>query len=96
MENLKKPNSHQTLKENSKEIIQEFGENDKGQKLITIYKEILKHIKNIKWAPLNIPLRRRLQTLSAGIYVFVFMGSLFVMTILTAFLAVSFQKHIIQ
>lgn len=95
MENLKKRNISQTLNDNSKEITQEFGESDKGQvkKFIAIYKEILKYIKNIQWAPLNIPLTRRLQTLSAAIYVFVFMGLPLVCMIFAAFLAVSFRKH---
>lgn len=90
--------NNQKLNENSKEISQEIVESDKGQvkKFITIYKDILKYIKNIQWAPLNIPLSRRLETLAAALYVFVFLGLPFVCMIFAVLLTVSFLKIFIN
>lgn len=88
MVNLKKRKNKQELNENPKKFVEINKEQEK--KFSSFYKEVLKFIKNIEWAPWNIPLRRRLQTLAVGVFVFIFMGLPFVCIIFIALLAVSF------
>lgn len=85
MKNLKKSNNKHKLNENLKETVEV-----KKRQEENFYKEIFKFIKNIEWAPWNIPLRRRLQTLAVAIFVFIFMGLPFVCIIFIGLLAVSF------
>ncbi|XP_073846737.1 2-acylglycerol O-acyltransferase 1-like isoform X1 [Musca autumnalis] len=45
---------------------------ESNKKIMKLSKELKNHLK-IEWAPLNIPPRRRIQTLAAALYVYVFM-----------------------
>ncbi|XP_005184415.1 2-acylglycerol O-acyltransferase 2-A [Musca domestica] len=69
------------LKSNKK--IKEFIDSKAIKEISKEIKEITSHMK-IEWAPINIPPRRRIQTLAAGIYVYVFMFLPFVSMLLAA------------
>lgn len=55
-----------------------------------ILEEISKNIKKIEWAPVKVPPRRRIQTLAAGMYVYIFMILPFISLILSALILVTF------
>lgn len=74
------------LKSNKK--IKEFIDSKAIKEISKEIKEITSHMK-IEWAPINIPPRRRIQTLAAGIYVYVFMFLPFVSMLLAALFVVS-------
>ncbi|XP_073812550.1 diacylglycerol O-acyltransferase 2-like [Musca autumnalis] len=69
-------------KEKLKEISMESKE--KLKEISKEFKEISSHMK-IDWAPIDVPPRRRIQTLAAAFYVYVFMFLPFISLFLTAF-----------
>lgn len=94
MEELKKQ-TNKKLIEITKEITEDVHETVEHLKQTNkkIIEEISKNIKKIEWAPVKVPPRRRIQTLAAGLYVYIFMVLPFVSMILAALIMVSFYKN---
>ncbi|XP_037824412.1 2-acylglycerol O-acyltransferase 2-A-like [Lucilia sericata] len=85
MEKLKKQ-TNKKLTELTKEITEDVHETVEHLKQTNkkIIEEISKNIKKIEWAPVKVPPRRRIQTLAAGLYVYIFMVLPFVSMILAS------------
>ena len=88
MEKLKKQ-TNQKIAEFTKEITEDVHETVEH-----FIEGISKNIKKIEWAPVKIPPRRRIQTLAAGVYVYIFMVLPFLAMILTGLILVSKIRQI--